>query len=168
MCPLANLLDPNKIPVEAAELAGLSAGKSAKSILVTVRALIQLFSKERLNYSLDLVKEKIAKADEKERDSFINDIDKMGDDDKKLELIRKNLGLGRWAIGGTKLIYSYDPDQYDKEREARLGQYASGEGLPEAPVGRQADKFGIFSFKDEYTEREGGYDFVFYDVDDAQ
>jgi hypothetical protein len=93
---------------------------------------------------------------------------KMGDDDKKLELIRKNLGLGRWAIGGTKLIYSYDADQYDKEREGRLGQYASGEGLPEAPVGRQADKFGIFSFKDEYTENEGGYDFVFYDVDDAQ
>jgi hypothetical protein len=168
MCPLADLLDPNKVPVEAAELAGLSAGKSAKSILVTVRALIQLFIKERLNYSLDLVKEKIAKADEKERDSFINDIDKMGDDDKKLELIRKNLGLGRWAIGGTKLIYSYDPDQYDKEREARLGQYVGGEGLPEAPAGRQADKFGIFSFKDEYTEREGGYDFVFYDVDDAQ
>lgn len=168
MCPIADLLDPNKIPVEAAELAGLTAGKSAKSILVTIRAFVQLFIKERLNYSIELVKEKIAKADEKERDSFINDLDKMGDDDKKLELIRKNLGLGRWAIGGTKLIYSYDPDQYDKEREARLGQYATGEALPEAPTGRQADKFGIFSFKDEYTEKDGGYDFVFYDVADAE
>jgi hypothetical protein len=168
MCPLADLLDPNKIPAEAAELAGLTAGKSAKSILVTIKAFVQLFMKERLNYSMDLVKEKIAKADEKERDSFINDLDKMNDDDKRLELIRKNLGLGRWAIGGTKLIYSYDPDQYDKEREARLDVYATGEALPEAPVGRQADKFGIFSFKDEYTEKEGGYDFVFYDVADAE
>jgi hypothetical protein len=66
------------------------------------------------------------------------------------------------------LIYSYDADQYDKEREARLDQYATGEALPEAPSGRQADKFGIFSFRDEYTEKESGYDFVFYDVADAE
>jgi len=165
MGPLADLLDPNKTPSDSI-VAGLSAGKSAKSIIVTVRALIQQYMKEKLSYSPDLIREKIAKADEKELDSFIDDLDKMTDDDKKLELIRKSLGLGRWAIGGSKLIYSYDPDQYDKERESRLDQYQAEP--TDRSQGREADKFGIFSFKNDYTERDGGYDFVFYDEAEAE
>ena len=167
MGPLSSLLDPNQIPSDAADLAGLSAGKSAKSILLTIRALVQLYTKERLSYSSELIKDKIAKADEKERDGVINDIDKLSDDDKKLELIRKNLGLGRWAIGGTKLIYSYDADQYDKERELRMSQYQEGEN-PTKQEGRQADKYGVFTFGEDYNQKDAGYDMVFYDIADAE
>jgi hypothetical protein len=169
MGPIASLLDPNQIPTTAMDLAGLSAGKSAKSILITMRAFIQQLKKEQHSYSLDVIREKIAKEDEKEKESFINDIDKLNDDDKKLELLRKGLGMGRWAIGGTKLIYAYDADQYDKERVARMEQYTSvGPEGPPMPQGREADAEGIFSYGADYTERDGGYDFVFYDKDDAE
>ena len=29
------------------------------------------------------------------------------------------LGLGDWAVGGTKGIYAYDPERYDVERDQR-------------------------------------------------
>ena len=32
-------------------------------------------------------------------------------------MMKKRLGLGEWAVGGTKLIYKYDSDFYDLERE---------------------------------------------------
>ena len=169
MGPIASLLDPNQIPTTALDIAGLSSGKSSKSILITMRSFIQQLKKEQLSYSLDVIREKIAKEDEKEKESFINDIDKLNDDDKKLELLRKGLGMGRWAIGGTKLIYAYDADQYDKERVARMEQYASvGPEGPAMPQGREADALGIFSYGADYNERDGGYDFVFYDKDDAE
>jgi hypothetical protein len=28
--------------------------------------------------------------------------------------------LGEWAVGGTKAIFSLDPDQYEREREQRI------------------------------------------------
>ena len=171
MGPLSSLLDPNQIPTTAADIVGLSSGKSSKSILITIRSFIQQLKKEQLSYSPDTIREKIAKEDEKEKESFISDIDKLSDDDKKLELLRKNLGMGRWAIGGTKLIYAYDADQYDKERVARMEQYTSvgvGPEGPSMPEGRTADALGIFNYGTDYTERDGGYDFVFYDKDDGE
>ena len=37
-----------------------------------------------------------------------------------MELMNKRKGLGKWAVGGTKLIYAYDKEYYDQEREKRL------------------------------------------------
>ena len=33
--------------------------------------------------------------------------------------IIKKLGLKEWSVGGTKAIYAYDPDQYERERIQR-------------------------------------------------
>jgi hypothetical protein len=174
MGPLSELLDPNQVPVTATEIAGLTAGKSVKSIQVTIKALIQQILKERLSYSPEIVREKIAKADEREKEGIIGEFDKLGDDDKKLEKIRETLGMGKWAIGGTKLIYAYDQDQYDKEREARMSKYptdgAGPEGGPyaEGQEDKQGDKYGIFSFGGEGKKREAGYEFIFYDEAEAE
>ena len=32
----------------------------------------------------------------------------------------KRLGLGDWAVGGTKAIYKYDAEQYERERVQRI------------------------------------------------
>ena len=81
---------------------------------------------------------------------------------KQIELLKKKLGLGKWAVGGTKLIYAYDKDRYDYEREERAaagivdfpGQGPEG---GQAPIGRQVGTDGFHNYGAEY-EREGGYE----------
>ena len=33
--------------------------------------------------------------------------------------MKKKLGLGDWAVGGTNVIYAYNPEQYERERGQR-------------------------------------------------
>jgi hypothetical protein len=78
-----------------------------------------------------------------------------------IEKIKIKLGIGEYAVGGTKAIYAYDKDRYDIEREQRaqagiidfpgVGPEGPehGEGLGQ----RQVDGLGYFR-----TEGEGeGY-----------
>ena len=34
--------------------------------------------------------------------------------------MQKKLGLGDWSVGGTKSIYAYNSEQYEREREQRV------------------------------------------------
>jgi hypothetical protein len=174
--PLADLVDPNKVPTEDAELATTTteAGKSAQSIQTTVRSIANQMRIEKLSYSQVLIREMIEKADEKEKNGIINDFDAMTEDDKRLELIKKKIGIGRWAIGGSKLIYAYNADQYDREREVRLADsanydsLATGRGEGNATEGRAADPLGVPDYGPNYTENDGGYTYVFHDEADAE
>ena len=80
----------------------------------------------------------IAERNEKEKAKIIKDFDKMDKDGKKLELLKKKLGLGRWAKGGTKVIWQYDEAQYafDKmeRQEAGIQDFpAAGGPVPLLP-----------------------------------
>jgi len=44
----------------------------------------------------------------------------MSKEEKSLELVKKKLGLGDWAVGGTKAIYQYNAEQYEKDRNQRI------------------------------------------------
>ena len=170
--PIADLVDPNKFP--GSELSATSslteAGRASVSIQKTVRALIKKMNEEKLSYSPELIREKMAQAKQKENDATLDEFDKKSDEDRAIELVKKKLGIGRWAIGGSKLIWSYNADQYDKEREARLKEYnAAGETLNGVePLGRPTDALGMTDYGQEYTEREGGYEYTFYDTADAE
>ena len=43
---------------------------------------------------------------------------KLSDEERKVEDTLKNHKLGKWRLGQTKALFEYDPNQYDKEREA--------------------------------------------------
>ena len=66
------------------------------------------------------IKNRIESRNEKERNYVIKVFDKLTPEERTVELMNKRLGLGKWAIGGTKLIYAYDKDYYDLERQKRL------------------------------------------------
>jgi hypothetical protein len=125
--PLSNLVNPNSLTTEeSVAQTTVETGRSVQSIQESLKFMIQKINKERLSYSPDLVREMIARASEKEKDSFISDLDKLSDEDRKTEKIKERLGIGKWAIGGTKLIWAYDKDFYDKRRVDRLAQYNDG------------------------------------------
>jgi hypothetical protein len=79
----------------------------------------------------------------------------MDEDEKKLELVKKKLGLGDWSVGGTKLIYAYDADYLELELEKRIEA-----GIDDFP-GLQDNQpittsFDIFSMNEGHEE--DGYD----------
>jgi hypothetical protein len=100
--------------------------------------LLAKYNKERISYNDQELKDKIAVRDEKERVNIIANFNALTDEERAMELMNKRLGLGKWSVGGTKLIYAYDKDYYDAEREKRIHAGitdGTGEGYNMEPFG---------------------------------
>ena len=139
--PLWKLLDQNFVPTfdtdEEIDLTSQSDTVHAKLTDVVKNLIIQ-YTREKLSYNPTKVREEIAKSREREKQGFIYRMGTMSDERKQVELIKKRLKIGRWSIGGTKLAYSYDPDQWDKNREENAANYTlltGGEGPPDGEGG---------------------------------
>ena len=80
--------------------------------------------------------------------------------ERAVELINKKLGLGKWAVGGTKAIWAYDKDNYDKEREDRVkaGIFdfpGTSDGEIPLPEGKNYDEDGFPIYGDMNFEADG-------------
>jgi hypothetical protein len=75
---------------------------------------------ERVIFDPKVIAERIEVRNEKERSNILNKFNNMDEDERKLEILKKKLGLGDWSVGGTKLIYAYNADYWDLEREKRI------------------------------------------------
>jgi hypothetical protein len=133
-------------------------------------AIFKQYGAESLSYSPEEIKLRIAKAKEKEKMNFIGDKDKMDDEAKKVDNINQALGIGKWAIGGSKLIYAYDAGQYEREREDRIRR-----GETDLPyleeTGRQTHNVvyefgGVIPGQADFYENQGGFDVAQEDPDD--
>ena len=138
-----------------------------RNLLITI---LNKYKNERISYDDQQIRDLIAIRDEKERVNVVNDFNNLTDEEKVIELMNKRLGLGKWAVGGTKLIYAYDKDYYDLERQKRINAGiidvpGLGQGEDMIPLGREHDEFGMPVYDDEYYEQEGGYDHNEQDMD---
>jgi hypothetical protein len=143
-------------------------GTSTQKLMELVATSLEKFNNEQISYNDDQLREMIMIRNEKEKaDVISNMFDKKSDDEKAVELVKKQLGIGRWAVGGTKAIWGYDIDQYEREREdrARAGIIDfPGYGPDQVPelAGRQLDANGY-----PIHGAEAGYDFTQTGEDDA-
>jgi hypothetical protein len=161
--PISTLINPDEMP-EGIEVKSpiKEVGNTSKKYLHDIVVLtLGKFDKERLTFSDEQLKEKIAIRDEKERANIIAQYSKLTDEERAVELINQRLGLGKYAVGGTKLIYAYDKDYYDLERQKRLAAGiiefpGSGNGDILPPDGRPMDNDGFRQYNDD--ELEEGYD----------
>jgi hypothetical protein len=106
---------------------------------------------------------------EKERVNVLAEFNKLTDEQRRMERTNMNLGLGKWSVGGTKLIYSYDKEYYDQERQKRTAAGISDfPGQGEDSKDRAVDEFGFDENNDEYNddEEDDGYDFNQHGDDD--
>jgi hypothetical protein len=134
------------------------------------------YRKERLTFNEQQLKELIAIRNEKERVNVIQEFDKLTDEERAVELMNKRLGIdgiNKWSVGGSKLIYAYDKDYYDLERQKReAAGIIDFPGLgPDqfAPMeGREVDEFGFPVFSDADFEVEGGYEHNQHGDDDNE
>ena len=120
-----------------------------------VIAQLDKFNNEKLSFDAKEIASRIEARNEKERSNIINKFDKMSDEEKKIELMKKKLGLGDWAVGGTKLIYAYDKDYYDLEREKRIEA-----GIVDFPglEANQGAPSNVFDILEMGEGEEEGYD----------
>ena len=89
-------------------------------LLDMITKLLRKFYREKITFDSEAIKNMIEIGNEKERVKVIKDFDKLSPEEKAVELMNKRLGLGKWSVGGTKVIYAYDKDYYDLERQRRL------------------------------------------------
>jgi hypothetical protein len=167
--PLSTLVHSAEIP-EGVEIK--SAAKSVGDVSITLLLKIVAFTlhkydKEKLSFDDKEIKNMIEVRAEKERVNVVAEFNKMTDEERQIELQNKRLGIGKWAVGGTKLIHSYDKEYYDKERQKRIAA-----GISDFPgqqdelyQGRKVDDMGFDEYNDEEMEADGGYDFNQHDDD---
>ena len=115
---IGEFINPNVIP-EGVSGTGGAIEATARVPLNILEVCTGRLELEGLNFSDSEIRDLIARRNEAEKMTFINRLDRMTPEEKKSELMMKRLGLGAWSVGGTKAIYTLDPDQYEREREQR-------------------------------------------------
>jgi hypothetical protein len=173
--PLATMINPSEIPPETEIKSSVKSigDPSMRFLLELVALTLNKYKRERISFNDQEIKELIAVRNEKERVNVIAEFNKLTDEERAVELMNKRLGLGKWAVGGSKLIYAYDKDYYDLERQKReaagiIDFPGLGPDQVEALDGREVDEFGFPVFGDAEFEREGGYDHNQHGDDDYE
>jgi len=173
--PIATMINPSEIPpgTEIKSSVKSIGDPSMRFLLELIALTLNKYKRERISFNDQEIKELIAVRNEKERVNVIAEFNKLTDEERAVELMNKRLGLGKWAVGGTKLIYAYDKDYYDLERQKReaagiIDFPGLGPDQVEALDGREVDEFGFPVFGDAEFEREGGYDHNQHGDDDHE
>jgi hypothetical protein len=166
---LASLIDPDikAVDEEGNEVAG-GPGNSEAFLQSFVVEMVKKYTKEYLVYRPDIIKQRIEEANEMEHQRFIDYLDKLPQNLKKLEMTKKQLGIGMWAIGGTKATYQYDPDHWEANREAVASSYAQAAAYdPNAqlPAAMQLHDPTGYADPDAMGPIDEGYEYQFYDDD---
>ena len=108
---------------------------------------MQKFRAESFRLSSDEIRIEIARRSEKEKMLIISMFDRKSKEERSLELIKKHLGIGDWAVGGTTAIRVYNPEQYERDREQRAQMgFNDFSQIPEAQA------------QDQFYERNAAYD----------
>lgn len=159
--PLSTLLDIRQLPpgIESRKLKD-----DSKALLFEyVGGTLIKYNKEYLSYDDKEIKEQIQIRNEKEQTMVLDRLNKLSEEERRVELQLKNLRMGKWAIG--KKISSYNEEVQRIERQQRVDMgLETDESQPSAFAeideydGPHMDEDGNMVFTEEYYERDGAYD----------
>lgn len=147
---LSEFINPNMTPPGAGQDAA-AVDTGARAPIQILDICVQKYRQEGLNFTEEQIRDMINRRIETEKNVFINRFERLTPEEKAVEKMKKKLGLGEWAVSGTKAIYAYDPEQYERERLQRLEmgfQDFLPAGAIQLPEGDEATGYG----------GDGGYD----------
>jgi hypothetical protein len=113
------LINPNYIPPGDEEIESGSGHADMKQLLRSVAICLSKYAKGSHIPNDMEIKLKLEQRQEAENQKFVKKLDKMSKDRRQVELANKRLGIGDWAVGGTRAIMEYDPARYLEERLER-------------------------------------------------
>jgi len=157
---VARFLDPHYIPDSDGDEEFQGAVNMKLLYTALAKTLSRYFRGSRIPTEQE-IRTRLEQRVEAEKQKFLSKMDRMSRDERRVELVNKNLGLGEWAVGGTKAIRQYDPERYEAERaeraQAGLVDYADvGAANAADGAGRAFDMFGYVAEGGEGGD--GGYD----------
>jgi len=143
-----------------------NAAQSTAVLADAVMFQLDKYKAEELSFNPEILKNRIESINEKEKAKIIKELDTMkkeNEDMFMIEKMKKRLGIGKWAVGGTKVIYAYDKDYYDLERQKRLDAGIidfPGLGIDTIQQGPEVDQLGfkVEGEQDGYDHNEHGDD----------
>ena len=100
---------------------------------------------KRYQLSVVQIAEALHARAELEKAFFIKKFDDLDKDLRKIELIKKSLKIGDWAVGTVKNLFSYDADFYEIQRDQRAAMGLPEFGAGDTPQVSAADRYGFFS-----------------------
>jgi hypothetical protein len=116
---IVDFMNPNVVPPDMNEEAAATVDTGARAPIQIVDVCLQKMRLEATNFTDEQIREMITRRDTIEKMSFIKRFDDLTPEAKAVEKMKKKLGLGDWAVGGTNVIYAYNPEQYERERGQR-------------------------------------------------
>ena len=166
MSAIASFIDPHTIPSSAeADDAEGTDDADTLNIKLIYKGLSQALTKFAVGSKIPSEEEiriGLEQRAEKEKQVYLSKLERMTREERRVELVLKGLGMGDWAVGGTKAIRQYDADRYEAERAERAAagimDYPGSGG---AEAGAPIDMFGT-DYGDQYDAAgaagDGGYD----------
>ena len=155
---MKKFLDPHHIPVDSEDSED---SESLEGTIPNMKLLYKALSQALMRYSVgskipseEEIRNRLEQRAEQEKQVFISKLDRMTREERKVELVLKNLGMGDWAAGGSKAIRQYDKDRYEVERAERAAAGISDYAVE--PVAQVFDMFGLVA--PETNADDGGYD----------
>ncbi len=149
------LLDPNVLPTDYVPKPPSQEDKDKEELKSFIQTILESMQEESLDFTDQKIREIIEQRSEEDRQTILGRIKKLPDSMKSIELTKKKLGMGDWAVGGTKAIYTYNEDQYVRERTQReQANKGEDEVNDEEPIDEEA-----LGEEDEY-EMDAGYDVI--------
>jgi hypothetical protein len=118
-----------------------------REMVQLVGVCVNLFKKQQLTYDDEKLRLLIQARNEKEAIAIVRQTVEMTDEERAIDSLNRRLGLGKWAVGGTKVIFQYDPDYWMREAaEREAAGIEDDTGLVRPPT------------EEELDAEEGGYD----------
>jgi hypothetical protein len=115
---LSEFMNPNVVPPGGGEGAA-AVDTGARAPIQILDVLVQKLRGEGLNFTPEQIREAIEDRTRRENAIFTRKYDNMTPEQKQVEKMKKKLGLGEWAVGGTAAVYRYDEAMYEFERKQR-------------------------------------------------
>ena len=119
MMPQMDIIDDveQDLEIEIEIISGITETVSENlTNLFNVYANIICSHKNDLNYTYEMVKDRVNRAKEKEKDSITSYLRRMNDEEREIENHFKNHKLEKWSKGVQKGVRIYQGDTYDQER----------------------------------------------------
>ena len=164
---LQKFIDPHQIPEIEQSEDEESEGSGVPNMKLLYKALGQALTKYAVGSRIPSEEEiriGLSQRAEKEKQVKMGKFEHMTREERRVELVLKGLGMGEWAVGGSKAIRQYDEDRYEAERAERAAAGIvdyPGQGQGQGQDTGVVDMFGT-DFGAEYDaagERgDGGYD----------
>ena len=161
--PLAILMDKSIQPAGMGAMGPITAATnpSFDFLKLIIISSLDKFNSERLSYNEEELRKLIAVRNAKERSYILSKFDKLSDEERTVELIKKDLKMGDWAAGSK--IYAYDAAHWEMERQQRIDAgmmdfSGQPDGSSSEPQGRNADPLGFFEMNDAEMGDNDGYE----------